>query len=389
MVEHMIKKQISSILLIILLIIASVTNVFASGTKIELSNHTCKQGNEVDVELTMPSNSGVISVQLELEFDDDNLSLIKVTDGGILGTSNHSDKLSSPYVLSWENDVLTENLTTTGKIATLKFEVSASAKIDEYSIKIVRAEVLDKDIRDVEYDISNGSITVEKAGNGGSGGSGGGGGGGGGSVKPPVKEEEKEETEPVTPAEPETEDKPVTSVKFSDVKENDWYYDYVTELAEKGIVSGDGNGGFAPNDNVTREQFLKMIIEATDIEANESENTFADVADDWYKPYVLTAKNLGIVNGVTDTMFGIGQKITRQDMAVMITRTIEKLGITIEENEVDSFADNHKVTDYATEAVEYMKSIGLIEGYNNEYRPQDNLTRAEAAKVISELLKLI
>ena len=221
-------------------------------------------------------------------------------------------------------------------------------------------------------------------------GGGGGGGGGGATIKPPVKEEPKEEqTEPVTPTEPENEDKPATTSKFNDVKENDWYFEYVTELAEKGIVSGNGNGGFAPNDNVTREQFLKMIIEATDIEANESENTFADVADDWYKTYVLTAKNLGIVNGVTDTMFGIGQKITRQDMAVMITRTIEKLGITIEEKEVDAFADNHKVTDYATEAVEYMKSIGLIEGYNNEYRPHDNLTRAEAAKVISELLKLI
>ena len=388
----MIKKQISSILLIILLIIASVTNVFASGTKIELSNHTCKQGNEVDVELTMPSNSGVISVQLELEFDDDNLSLTKVTDGGILGTSNHSDKLSSPYVLSWENDVLTENLTTTGKIATLKFEVSASAKIDEYSIKIVRAEVLDKDIRDVVYDISNGSITVEKAGNGGSGGSGGGGGGGGGggaTIKPPVNEDEKQEEVKEPEKTEETEEKPVSTPTFGDVKESDWYFDYVTELAEKGIVSGNGNGGFAPNDNVTREQFLKMIIEATDIEANESENTFADVADDWYKPYVLTAKNLGIVNGVTDTMFGIGQKITRQDMAVMITRTIEKLGITIEEKEVNAFADNNKVTDYAKDAVEYMKSIGLIEGYNNEYRPHDNLTRAEAAKVISELIKLI
>ena len=73
----------------------------------------------------------------------------------------------------------------------------------------------------------------------------------------------------------------------------------------------------------------------------------------------------------------------------MITRTIEKLGITIEEKEVDAFADNHKVSDYAQDAVKYMKSIGLIEGYNNQYRPNDNLTRAEAAKVISELLKLI
>ena len=210
-----------------------------------------------------------------------------------------------------------------------------------------------------------------------------GGGGGGAVIKPPVKEEEPQ---PVTP--PEKPEKPMVTPKFDDVKEADWYFEYVTELAGKNIVSGVGNGKFAPNDNVTREQFLKMIIEATVIEAEEAENTFTDVADDWYKSYVLMAKNLGIVNGISDTEFGIGTNITRQDMAVMISRTIEKMGITIEENEVDAFADNSKVSDYATDAVGYMKSIGLIEGYNNEYRPLDNLTRAEAAKVICELIKL-
>ncbi len=188
---------------------------------------------------------------------------------------------------------------------------------------------------------------------------GGGGGGGGATVKPPVKEEKEDEKR-----------------------------EEVTELAENGIVSGDGNGGFAPNNNVTREQFLKMLLEATDIEAEECENTFTDVADDWYKSYVLKVKTLGIVNGVSDTKFGIGENITRQDMAVMITRTIEKLGLQMEAEESEVFADDAKVSDYAKDAVTFMKSIGLIEGYNNEYRPLDNLTRAEAAKVIAELIKL-
>ena len=163
----------------------------------------------------------------------------------------------------------------------------------------------------------------------------------------------------------------------------------MNELTEKGVVTGDGTGKFNPTDKVTREQFLKMIIEATGIQTEEAENTFGDVADDWYKPYVLKAKNLGIVNGVSNIKFGIGSNITRQDMAVIIARTIEKLGVTIKGTDVDAFSDGHTISDYATEAVEYMKSIGLIEGYNNEYRPLDNLTRAEAAKVISELLKLL
>ena len=106
----------------------------------------------------------------------------------------------------------------------------------------------------------------------------------------------------------------------------------------------------------------------------------------WYKPYVLKAKNFGIVNGISDTEFGIGSNITRQDMAVMISRTIEKLAIETEKADVNAFTDDGKVSDYAKESVLFMKSIGLIEGNNNEFRPLDNLTRAEAAKVIFELV---
>ncbi|MBQ7953569.1 MAG: S-layer homology domain-containing protein [Clostridia bacterium] len=208
--------------------------------------------------------------------------------------------------------------------------------------------------------------------------------GGGGSVtpKPPVDDK----PEDVTPSQPVTPVVPATP-SYDDVDKDDWYFESVVELSEKGIVSGDGSGKFMPNDNVTREQFLKMIIEAADIETVESENEFNDVLDAWYKPYVLTAKNFGIVNGISDTVFGIGSNITRQDMAVMIARTIEKLGIEIETDNVSEFTDIGIVSDYAKDSVTFMKSIGLIEGYNNEYRPGDNLTRAEAAKVICGLLK--
>ena len=76
-------------------------------------------------------------------------------------------------------------------------------------------------------------------------------------------------------------------------------------------------------------------------------------------------------------------------MAVMISRTIEKLDVKIDANDVEVFSDNNKVSDYAKESVLFMKSIGLIEGYNNEYRPLDNLTRAEASKVIYQLMNLL
>ena len=254
----------------------------------------------------------------------------------------------------------------------------------------VKAACLDDE--DVSVEIEDGVITFDGTyGKSNISSGSGGGGGGGAAIKPPVKDEENKDDEDVKPDEPVTPDvpKPVTPL-YDDVNESDWYFDYVTELSENKIVSGDGTGKFNPSDNVTREQFLKMLIEATGIETAESENTFEDVLSGaWYKPYVLKAKNLGVVDGISDTEFGIGRNITRQDMAVMISRTIEKLGLSIDAVETDAFADDEKVSDYAKEAVTYMKSIGLIEGYNNEYRPIDNLTRAEASKVIYELLQII
>ena len=247
-----------------------------------------------------------------------------------------------------------------------------------------KAAVLDE--TEVGIDIANGYVTFNgtyssgKVSSGGSYGGGGGGSSGGTTVKPIEPEQDKEpEVVPDNPVE-------ITET-YSDVKKDSWYFGYVEELTEKGIVSGDDTGKFNPTENVTREQFLKMLIEATEIDNVEDINTFEDVsADAWYKPYVLKAKAFGIVTGVSDTEFGIGTNITRQDMAVMISRTINNLGIEIDQKDVDAFADIDKISDYAKDAVTFMKSIGLIEGYNNEYRPHDNLTRAEAAKVICELL---
>ncbi len=73
----------------------------------------------------------------------------------------------------------------------------------------------------------------------------------------------------------------------------------------------------------------------------------------------------------------------------MIERTVGKLGISAEKIHTSDFADMDEFSDYAKEAVMFMKSVGLITGYNNLYRPLDNLTRAEAAKVVLEFINYI
>ena len=370
------KSSIYVIVLTILCMVFFCTTVFAAETQLVFSTLTCNAGDEAAVELTMPQNSGVISVQMELVFDEE-LELVNVADGGILGTQNHKDSLASPYVLSWENDYLTEDITSTGTLATLTFKVSDKATSKSYPVRVVRAELLDKDINKVPFDITEGSIKV-------SGKSSGNGGTSSGSIGT-IDKKPTSDSEDSTVVE-ENKNRYV----YSDVAENDWFYSYVTALSEKGIVSGNGDGAFNPNDNVTREQFLKMLLEAVGVEYTDVENTFADVdSSAWYSKYVLNAKNMGIVNGVSHTEFGIGANITRQDMAVMINRVIEKFNINVKETATENFEDFHKVSDYATDSVTKMKSIGLIQGYDNEFRPVDNLTRAEATKVIYELLTIL
>ncbi len=177
---------------------------------------------------------------------------------------------------------------------------------------------------------------------------------------------------------------------YYDVLPTDWYYNSVIILTEKGIVSGDGTGNFNPQDNVTREQFVKMILEALEVEMVEAEIKFTDVDENaWYVDYITTAHKLNLVNGLAETHFGIGSNISRQDMAVLIERVLSYKNIEVAKEEVEPFADTTSVADYAKDAVANMKSIGLIQGYNNMYNPKDNLTRAEAATVIASLLELL
>lgn len=360
-----------TLILSVLLVLLSGISAFASATEIVVSDARCNAGEQFTIDISMPANAGVVSVRFSVVFDS-SLELTEVVDGGILGKHNHSNKLESPYTLSWENDTARENFTSTGVLATLKFKAKEDAYTNDYPIEIVSAELLDYDINDVEHRITNGKVTVDGV-------------AGYGNLE---EEEPKPEVKPNTPAEPEVIVKP--SVTYTDVAENDWFYTYVTALSEKGIVSGNGNGTFAPQNNVTREQFLKMLLLATDVELKAGKNPFGDVDENaWYKEYVLTAKELGIVNGISATEFGIGTNISRQDMAVMISRATEKLGIKLERQRTVAFADADKVSQYATDAVNFMKSTGLIQGFNNEFRPLDNLTRAEASKVICSLMDLM
>ena len=177
---------------------------------------------------------------------------------------------------------------------------------------------------------------------------------------------------------------------FPDMDDAQWAIPYVDFLKEKGIVSGDNNGNFNPQNNVTREEFAKMIVLTLKLDPLYEALPFNDVSSDhWAYSYVSAAYKNSLIQGILSDSFGTGRPITRQDMAVIIARAIEKFDIS-NENEAISFADEGSISDYAIYAVERLSSLGVFSGdENGNFRPMDTATRAEASKVLCKLLELI
>lgn len=175
---------------------------------------------------------------------------------------------------------------------------------------------------------------------------------------------------------------------FNDIHNVKWAQEAINSLAAKGIVSGVADGVFSPDSNVTREAFVKMILLSANIFESGHTSNFEDADNSqWYSEYIGCAQAKNIVNGITDTKFGVGMSITRQDMAVMLVRVANATGISLEKvRNYDAFSDQGKIADYAAQAVNTLYCAGVINGdENGSFCPEDYLTRAEAAKVIYEM----
>lgn len=177
---------------------------------------------------------------------------------------------------------------------------------------------------------------------------------------------------------------------FDDLDCVEWAREPICKLAEMGVLRGKEYRLFYPNDNITREEFVKMLTVAYKLNIENKTDKFTDVnADDWFMPYVAAALENGIVNGVSDDMFGTGQNITRQDLAVMAYNAALKNGVEFNTEGVQKFSDDDKISDYAKTAVYALKSQDIVNGIDGKnFAPQDTATRAEAAKILYALISL-
>ncbi len=206
----------------------------------------------------------------------------------------------------------------------------------------------------------------------------------------PDKDEEPEDKPGTTIPGTQTPVDPEPVSNFTDLAGNEWAIEAINTLFEKGIISDNAEKKFRPNDNVTREEFVKMIIEALGLVHETYETDLKDVQPGaWYYPYVATAVEKGIVLGDENGYFHVGENISRQDMAVIIIRVLTKLEHPYETKST-KFADDADISDYARDAMYAAKNLAIINGVgDNMCAPKGTATRAMAAKVIYEMMRTV
>lgn len=244
-------------------------------------------------------------------------------------------------------------------------------------VLVVHPDYLDG-IYEYTYTITNGGddgiIDGGDSGSGGSSGGGGGGGGGstgggGGTVVTPNNN---------------SWDNP-----YFDVSSTAWYYNAVKYAVEKGLFSGVTDTQFGPNVSMTRGMLVTVLYKLEGRPAAGG-NSFIDVSSNaYYSNAVAWAASKNIVSGIGDGMFAPGQAISREQMVVILYKYAQNKGMdTSASASLSNFADYDKVSPWAREAMQWAVGAGLISGKNGSILdPTGTATRAEVASILMNFLE--
>ncbi len=185
---------------------------------------------------------------------------------------------------------------------------------------------------------------------------------------------------------------PVQAASFTDVKDGAWYEAAVEYVTERGWMAGVSESSFAPNTDVTRGMMVTVLARIADVKTDNDTAAFADTAaGKWYTGAAAWAAENGIVAGVGNGKFAPNRAITRQDLCLMLYGYLNAMGIELKDTNIDrTFSDMDSVASYAREAVIYCLSRGLISGFEDgSFRPKNTATRAQLAQILMRLDLLI
>lgn len=176
---------------------------------------------------------------------------------------------------------------------------------------------------------------------------------------------------------------------FTDVKKENWFYPAVSYVMNKGLMTGMVNGGFAPNEELSKVQFAVVLYRMDGSpEVSLSANALSIPENAYYAPAVYWANQEGILNGMQSNSIKPEDKITREEMITMLFRYAQHKGFDTQERaDLTQFADAEKVSPSAKEAVSWAVATGMIsgEGKDRLLNPQGSASRAVCAAIITHL----
>ena len=214
------------------------------------------------------------------------------------------------------------------------------------------------------------------------------GGSSGGSHRPSRPQQPAEPAKPTEPAKPgepsqPANPQPAVSDIFPDLQPGAWYIDAISWLYHEGIMQGNADGTFAPNDNISRAMFAQLLYNSSGRPVGYS-SRFADVAaGSWYAPAIGWAQENGVVLGYTAERFAPNEGITREQLVVMLWRFAGQPQV----EQPAQFTDAAQVGDWARAALCWAAAEGIVIGdENGAFKPQNMATRAEAAQMLVRYL---
>jgi opacity protein-like surface antigen len=205
--------------------------------------------------------------------------------------------------------------------------------------------------------------------------------------------------------------------------QNHWARDEISVLADKGIVNGVADGWFEPDSEVTRAQYLKMVMGTVGIQTEEFRegNCLDATGSDWFAPYLQSALDKGLIPEQMITGYRAQVDIQRDEEGNAIGSSVKYTGafngniaISREEaaalsmnlyqytlnantsarlkeiSEELSFNDEEEISSWALPAVKLAASNGIITGMDSgSFEPNEVTTRAQAAVILNRLIKII
>jgi hypothetical protein len=180
-----------------------------------------------------------------------------------------------------------------------------------------------------------------------------------------------------------------STTTFSDIRDS-YATNQIQALSDAGIIAGYKDGTFRPKNNITREELATILAKTLKLPLDRSASLqFTDI-DDWARPYVGALVNHKLTSGISATLFGAHNSISREQVAVFFIKALGIEDFAKQMNLSPSFSDNNKIANYAVPYVALAQKIGLMKGSANsdgsfQMNPTNFADRQAVARLAYEI----